>query len=250
MPRPKFVDKTGRFLLPVVIDTREQLPFDFAGMTCDQADGGGPLTIPTCVNTLTSGDYSILGYETRVAVERKSLADLYSTLGQGRDRFERELERLAGYDFAAVVIEATWPEVCSDPPPHTQLPPKTVFRSVLAWSVRYPRVHWFPCGVRRLAEVTTFRLLERFVREDLEKGGHLTTAPPLIAGECQTALEVAANKLYEACTGASWFQAVGVGLGELIVYCRKKPKASELANQWHGFAVKAIVIGEIKVGPG
>jgi DNA excision repair protein ERCC-4 len=94
---------------------------------------------------------------------------LYGTLGQGRDRFERELARLAAMAWAACVIEATWPELCAEPPPHTQLPPKIVFRSILAWSVRYPRVHWFPAGPRRLAEVTTFRLLERWLKEELGK---------------------------------------------------------------------------------
>lgn len=167
MSRPKLVDKTGRFLVPVVIDTRENLPYSFTGLSCDAADGGGPLTVPTVVGTLSSGDYSLLGYETRVACERKSLSDLYGTLGQGRDRFERELTRLAEMEFAAVVIEATWPEVCAEPPSHTKLPPKIVFRSILAWAVRYPRVIWLPAGPRRLAEVTTFRLLERWLKENL-----------------------------------------------------------------------------------
>lgn len=242
--RAKLVDESGRFLVPVVIDTREQLPFSFEGLTCDAVDGGGPLTIPTCRGTLASGDYSLLGFESFVAVERKSLADLYSTLGQGRERFERELERLAAMDFAAVVIEATWPEIVADPPPHTELPPKTVFRSILAWSVRYPRVHWFPAGPRRLAEVTTFRLLERWLKEELSKPD---TPLPFVAdaGQCKTALEVAAHKLHEACAGAKWFQAVGVGNGDLVVYCRTKPSSSQLADTWHGFPVKVIVIGAI-----
>ncbi len=171
MPRPKLVSPHGVFLIPVICDTREQAPYAFEGLTCDQADGGGPLIVPTIRDTLASGDYSLQGYA-GVACERKSLSDLYSTIGQGRDRFERELERLNKLDWAAVVIEATWPEVCAEPPPHTRLPPKTVFRSILAWSVRYPRVHWFPCGQRRLAEVTTFRLLERYVREKLAAGTH------------------------------------------------------------------------------
>lgn len=164
MPRPKLVNPHGAFLIPVICDTREQSPYTFAGLTCDASDGGGPLTVPTIRETLASGDYSLQGHA-GIAIERKSLPDLYGTIGQGRDRFERELERLNKLDFAAVVIEATWPEVCAEPPPHTKLPPKTVFRSILAWSVRYPRVHWLPCGPRRLAEVTTFRLLERYVRE-------------------------------------------------------------------------------------
>jgi DNA excision repair protein ERCC-4 len=163
MPRAKSV-KGGRFLGTVVIDTREQLPYSFAGIECDQADGGGPLKVPTVVATLTSGDYSLLGYESRVGIERKSIEDLYSTIGQGRERFERELERLADYDYAAVVIEATWPDILSSPPRHTKLPPKTVYRSILAWSVRYP-IQWWAMGNRRLAEITTFRLLERFLKE-------------------------------------------------------------------------------------
>lgn len=168
MPRPRTV-ADGTFVGTVVVDTREQLGYRFQGLRCDQADGGGLLTVPTARGTLASGDYSLRGYEDRVAVERKSLADLYGTIGQGRDRFERELARLAELDWAAVVVEATWPELVTDPPPHTQLPPKAVFRSIVAWMVRYPTVHWLACGPRRLAEVTTFRLLERFLKEDLDR---------------------------------------------------------------------------------
>lgn len=163
--RLKLVDAAGNFLVPVVIDTREQTPWTFLDLSCDQQDGGGPLTIPTVRGSLASGDYSLLGFETRVAVERKSFIDLFGTIGQGRDRFERELQRLADFDFAAVVVEASWEEVSTSPPQFSQLKPKTVFRSILAWSVRYPRVHWFAAGPRRLAEVTAFRLLERWLRE-------------------------------------------------------------------------------------
>lgn len=171
-PQPDLTAGDGAFVLPVKQDTREQSVYAFEGIGWDASDGGGPgktLTIETVRGTLKSGDYSLVGYESRVAVERKSLADLYGTLGQGRDRFERELVRLSAMEFAAVVVEATWPEVCAEPPDHTKLPPKIVFRSVVAWSVRYPTVHWIPAGPRRLAEITTFRLLERFVKEDMTR---------------------------------------------------------------------------------
>lgn len=162
----------GVFLGTVVVDTREQLPYTFAGIRADRSDGGGPLTVPVRVGTLASGDYSLVGCESLVAVERKSKADLFGTLGKGRDRFERELARLAGYRAAAVVVEATWPEVVTDPPPRSELPPKTVLRSVLAWKVRYPTVHWDFVGPRALAEVFTFRFLERFLKE------HVGSDPP------------------------------------------------------------------------
>lgn len=164
MPRIRSV-ADGLFLGTVLIDTREKAWYSFANLVADKADGGGPFNVPIRRVTLQSGDYSLAGYEGLVAVERKSLSDAYSTLGQGRDRFERELNRLNGFDFAAVVIEAGWDEILHDPPPHTEVQPKTVFRSILAWQQRYPRVHWWPCADRRHAEVTTFRILERFWKE-------------------------------------------------------------------------------------
>lgn len=119
--------------------------------------------------TLRQGDYSLWGCHDRVAVERKSKADLFATLGQGRDRFERELERMASLEFAAVVVEAEWSEVLSDPPRHSDLNPKTVFRSVIAWQQRNPWIHWWFVGGRRMGEVTTLRILERFWKDQKQK---------------------------------------------------------------------------------
>lgn len=159
----------GTFLATVIIDTREQTPYEFTGLLCDKADGGGPLVVPTLRTGLPSGDYSLAGYEEQVAVERKSLADLFGTLGQGRERFERELHRLAAMQFAAVVVESTLPEVIRAPPPHSDLNPKTVVRSVMAWQQRFPRIHWWFAGPRPLAEAVTFRVLERFLKERLRE---------------------------------------------------------------------------------
>lgn len=77
----------------IVVDTREQAPWHF-GET------------PTTIGTLASGDYSVAGHETKIAIERKSLPDLVASVTRERDRFWRELGRLRDYDFAAVVVEA------------------------------------------------------------------------------------------------------------------------------------------------
>jgi hypothetical protein len=102
---------------------------------------------------------------------------LYGSVTWGRDRFEREIERLndlaapkqyaAG--FAAVVIEATWPEIM-DPAEHrpgweNRTEPQSVVGTIVAWSIRYPRVHWWACGGRREAERLTFDLLRKFWQE-------------------------------------------------------------------------------------
>ena len=158
----------------IVVDTREQLPFSFAGIRADGGawpprDRGKTLIVECVAGTLASGDYSLAGAETRVAVERKSVADLFNTLGQGRERFVRELFRLNSYQFAAVVVEADWSTILHNPPPFSQLLPKTVMRSVIAWQMAFPRVHWNFLPDRRHAEIWTFRVLERFWREECKR---------------------------------------------------------------------------------
>jgi len=81
-----------------IIDTREQLPLDLAPLNVE------PGTLPT-------GDYSVKGLESIVAIERKSLTDLLGCIGQDRERFEREVMRLLAYPVRAIIIEATWQEV-------------------------------------------------------------------------------------------------------------------------------------------
>lgn len=79
---------------PFVVDTREQ------PHTAWTFDG------PTVRGTLATGDYSLVGFENRVALARKTLPDLVACCTGERDRFWRELERLGPFDFRAVVVEA------------------------------------------------------------------------------------------------------------------------------------------------
>lgn len=165
----------------VVVDTREQAPYTFTGIRTDPSSTRGkrsiPLVVPTVTATLKSGDYSIRGYETDVAIERKSLQDLFGTLAQRRKQFTAELERLNEMRFAAVVVEAGWPTILGGPvtligdgPHHrSQLNPKTVYRSVIAWNVRYERVRWWMCDSRAFAERTTFRILERWYKDNASR---------------------------------------------------------------------------------
>lgn len=186
MPKPS---PNPEFPRTVLIDTREQLPLVFADIApsgdetecgqwrvpylftevpADAQAGGGVWRVKTERITLASGDYSLDGYATAVAVERKSKADLFHTISQGRARFLRELERLNEMTFAAVVVEREWSDVFANPPKHSRMSPRSVYRSVLAWQQRFPRVHWIMCPSREFAEVTTFRVLERFVKEQAE----------------------------------------------------------------------------------
>lgn len=151
----------------VVIDSREQLPYRFSGLRADARHKNKPLLVQTVTKTLGSGDYSIEGLEHEIAVERKSLADLFGTLGSGRERFSRELERLSKMNHAAVVIEASWHEILNPRSNGVQseLNPKTIFRSVVAWSQEFPTIHWWPMCDRLHAESATFRILERYWKQ-------------------------------------------------------------------------------------
>lgn len=160
----------------VLIDTREQLNFEFTGLRTDANQGRLPLRVPTIRGTLPSGDYSIAGigpdekpWSSSIAIERKSLIDLFGTLSRGRARFIRELERLDALDFAAVVVEADWPTILREPPERSRLNPLTVFRSVIAWQQRYPRVHWWLAPSRVFAERATYRMLERWWKDNVKQ---------------------------------------------------------------------------------
>ena len=133
----------------IAVDTREQKPYRFAHSE---------------VKTLASGDYSLVGFEDRVAIERKTKQDAYASLGQGRARFERELQRLTRFDYAAVVIETSLPEFLRVPA-FSKMSPKAAASSLVAWSVKY-HVCVFFAGDRRHGNALTRQLLETFWRYD------------------------------------------------------------------------------------
>jgi len=57
-------------------------------------------------DTLKVGDYSCRGFEDLVAIERKTLSDLWTSLTSESARFKRELEVLATYERKWLLIEA------------------------------------------------------------------------------------------------------------------------------------------------
>lgn len=144
----------------ILVDTREQAGYNFA---C--------ITPPPWVEraTLVSGDYSLKGLTDQISIERKSLPDAFSTFGQGRERFERELSRLSQMRFAAVMIEAPWEQIILQPPRRSKLNPKTIHASIVAWQIRYRTIHFWDCPNRIFAERTTYRLLKRFW-DDIQTG--------------------------------------------------------------------------------
>ena len=61
----------------------------------------------TVRHALPAGDYSLVGSERRVAVERKSMPDFVSPVIRARKRFHAELRKLAEYEHACIVVEGS-----------------------------------------------------------------------------------------------------------------------------------------------
>ncbi len=151
----------------IITDTREQRPFSFLHLRPECETPRRPVTLSFLRATLPTGDYSVAGLEAHVAIERKSASDLYGTIGSGRARFTRELERLNTIPVARVIVESELSDLLHSPPGYSRLTFKQVLRSVDAWTIRYPRVHWCFCPGRALAERRAFRILERVWRLSL-----------------------------------------------------------------------------------
>jgi len=145
--------------LIIIVDSKEKVPYRFERIR----------PAPTIrVTNLPTGDYTIEGFEDRIIVERKSLIDAFGTFGKGRERFEKELERMVHFEFAAVVIEGDWIQILRNPPSRSNFNPRAFYASVIAWQQRFG-VHFWACPNRPFAERTTYRILERFLK-DKEKG--------------------------------------------------------------------------------
>jgi len=134
--------------MKILIDTREQQPYEF-----ENAEVG---TIPV-------GDYSILGLEDCIAIERKELNDLISCLTTDRERFERELFKGKALDYFALVIEASLSNLVNGNY-RSEMNPESAIQSLLAFSVRYRLPIWF-CESRKYAQRVTENLLCKYVKE-------------------------------------------------------------------------------------
>lgn len=143
-----------------LIDTREQVPFPIWDMLDWEGYEIGKERVKR--GTIKTGDYSIVGLEDQIAVERKSFDDFFGSITFGRDRLLAEIDRAEKLRFFGFVIEAPLERIIQGHPRHHRFPGSTAVRTILSWQVRYPWVHWFYCANRDQAGLITVRLLERY----------------------------------------------------------------------------------------
>lgn len=109
-------------MVTAIRDTREQKPLGLAPLKEE-------------IGTLTTGDYSVRGLEHVISVERKSLDDLLGCVGNDRERFDREIQRLLAYPVRAVVIESTIAEI-ERGGYRSKVHPSAVIGSIMSWQAR------------------------------------------------------------------------------------------------------------------
>jgi hypothetical protein len=145
----------------IVIDTREKQPFEFAGQTISKK--------------LDTGDYSIVGMESRITIDRKkSSSELAMCLGKYKDRFYRELERMRDFEKAYII--------CSFPLSHihafprfTKIPkrlkrrirttPAFLLKSISKIEEEYG-VEFIFCEDRESAEYETYSILRNYYEDN------------------------------------------------------------------------------------
>jgi DNA excision repair protein ERCC-4 len=197
--------------LRIIQDSREQSPFRFENF---------PAVVE--VAGLEAGDYSLAGFERRVAVERKSLPDLVACLGVERERFARELARLRGFDAAAVVCESPAAALRSGSY-RAKLNPEAAWQSVLAFMMRY-RIAFIFCDSRADAEQATFDLLRHFHRDRVKELQALRIPAPSIAPERAEGRSLCADPSGDG-DGAEGQQ--GAGSGPPSTICRTVSRVTE-----------------------
>lgn len=146
--------------LQVIVDTREQWPWTFPDMPV------------VCLRQkLDAGDYCAVDAP-EFCIERKSPEDFIQTISWGRERFERELERLRGTGGGAVVVEGTLDGVtygCGNQRPDGSLRvhPNAVLGTVAVLWQRY-RIPVYFGGNRLGAQRLSFYLMRHAVEEKAE----------------------------------------------------------------------------------
>jgi hypothetical protein len=129
--------------LEVLVDTRERYPYRFASQQ-----------VTTVRRALPAGDYAVVAGEGLLAsVERKSLADLVSSLLSGELRFA--LGDLAALPRAAVIVEDRYSSLYK----LERVRPAQVADGLAELQVRWPSVPLVFAESRKLAEEWTYRFL-------------------------------------------------------------------------------------------
>lgn len=150
-----------RLILPtytIIRDTREQ---DGHGWTFDAhvPDRRPPRCDGTIVETLQTGDYSLVGYTDILSIERKTnFSELWGNYSsQKRPAFESEMERMSVIKYPYIIVESLFtPDIMELSPPQFSkgVPGKSLVRWLMHLTVKYG-IRIIPAGAcgRKIAQM-------------------------------------------------------------------------------------------------
>jgi len=114
--------------MKVVYDQREKQPWSLPGVEAEPVH-------------LETGDYTVEGFEDRFAVERKSINDLASSLGAGRENFEAEIVRAQEMDQFVVIVEGSRDDI-RDENYYSNIHPNAILGTTEKWPWRYSNLEF------------------------------------------------------------------------------------------------------------
>jgi DNA excision repair protein ERCC-4 len=120
----KSIDFPEGFVL--LQDTREQRPL-FTRLPSG-------LVVKSC--TLHDGDYSIMGFESSFAIERKQISDFCGYCGSEHDRTAAKMKRFRDFEFVGLVIEAKEKELLQFQQ-FSKVHPEVLRSALVSFEVRY-----------------------------------------------------------------------------------------------------------------
>jgi ERCC4-type nuclease len=135
----------------VIIDSAEHMGYNFCRFS-NWFEGSIRKRLPT-------GDYSLVGFEEEITIERKTLSDLVSSVITCRSAFIDKCERMSKFRKSCIVVEASLAEVKSEYE-CSQAQPNAVLGSIIAAQERWDIPVYF---------LDDFILAEEFVASMLSK---------------------------------------------------------------------------------
>jgi len=149
----------------VIKDTREQ-----EGYTFERFNGRYTSCEGMVVRKLETGDYSLVGLEDKLCIERKgSISELAINLGKDKRRFMDEIERMKDFPFKFIILEFSLEDVMNFPE-GSSIPEekwdsivitnKYMLKMLIEFQM-YDGIHVMFCGNRKNSKLVINSILKR-----------------------------------------------------------------------------------------
>ncbi len=147
----------------IIQDTREQLPLCF--------DNKPEWCSGTITKKLDTGDYSLEGFENKLAIERKrSTSEIATNIFESR--FPSVLERLNAMPHAFIICEFTWDDINRFPEgsgiprskwPYLRVSGALITKTLTEFFLKYPNIHWIFINGRDASQKYIEQLFKRMI---------------------------------------------------------------------------------------